>query len=53
MTDARRSLDRYSRLLGRGRSERTPFALVATVAAVLAVVVAVIVAAAFLLQQLV
>jgi hypothetical protein len=48
-----RSVDRFARLLGRGRSERAPFALILTVAGALAVVVAVIVGVAYLLQQVV
>ncbi len=51
MTEAQREAGRIARLMGRGRSETTPFWVHTTVLLVIAVVVAILVALAFAVRQ--
>ena len=53
MTDAQREAGRIARLMGRGRSETTPFWVHTSVLLVIAVVAAVLILLAFLARQLV
>jgi hypothetical protein len=53
MSEPQEELGRIARLMGRGRSETTPFWVHTSVLLVIAVVVGVLVLAAFLVQQLV
>jgi hypothetical protein len=53
MPEVQREAGRIARLMGRGRSETTPFWIHGSVLLVIAVVVAILIAVAFAVRQLV